>query len=386
MSGSERPRVIVFRKQLLPWSETFIASQGAALERYRAVFAGYTHGPAGWYLDGHDRVVLADFTRSPRIARALLKAFGRLPRRWLRELRARRPALVHAHFGTNALDAHRIARVLGVPLVVTFHGSDIAKPATKPAHQRKRQRVFDAASRVIAVSEFIAQQLRANGCPPAKIVLHHIGVDTQRFAPGDEAARNLRRILFVGRMVGKKGAIHLIRAMPAVQQAIPGAELVLAGDGPLRERLEHEAARLDVNARFPGVQSPEEVRALMQTSAVFCAPSIVTRTGDAEGLPMTVVEAQACGCPVVASPSGGTAEGIVDGESGFVVPSGDGSALAAALIRVLGDEDLRLRLSAGARRNVLTRFDLGVQCGRLEEIYDGVVDETAGNTGVTRSR
>src|SRR5690606_5174188 len=248
-----RPAVLIFRKELLPWSETFIAAQGGALQRYRPVFAGYRLAQAGnSYLAGHERVVLADHTFSAGLGKAAIKALRLTPPRWRRALAAHHPVLLHAHFGTNALDAIPIARALGVPLVVTYHGMDIA---TRPRHardRRRRHRVFHAAHRVIAVSGFIASRLREAGCPPDRIVIHHIGVDTRRFSPGDPAERVRTQILLVGRLVTKKGLTHLLRAMPRVQEAVPEAELVVVGDGPLRARHEAEAASLGVRCRFVG--------------------------------------------------------------------------------------------------------------------------------------
>ena len=377
-AACSRPAVLIFRKELLPWSETFIAAQGGALQRYRPVFAGYRLVQAGAaYLAGHERVVLADHTVSTDLGKAAIKALGLVPPRWRRALAAHRPVLVHAHFGTNALDAIPIARALGVPLVVTYHGMDIATRPRRERDRRRRERVFRTADRVIAVSEFIAARLREAGCPEDRLVVHHIGVDTRRFTPGDPAERSGSQILFVGRLVTKKGLTHLLRAMPRVQQMVPDAELVVVGDGPLRARHEAEARELGVRCRFVGVQSPDQVRDWMRRSAVLCAPSVVTPTGNAEGLPITILEAQATGLPVVAFPSGGSAEGIIDGETGWIVPPGDEATLAERLAGLLRDEAQRARFSAAARAHAVQRFDLVRQTALLERIYDDVLRSAA---------
>jgi len=368
-----RPTALVFRKELLPWSETFIAAQGGALARYRPVFAGFRLGPAGnAYLAGRHRILLAEHAALPLLSRGLLKGFGWLTPAFRRALAAEAPVLVHAHFGTNAPAAIPIARALGVPLVVTFHGADIATTPRTTGERARRTRVFRSAARVIAVSEFIAGCLRANGCPAERITVHHIGVDTRLFRPDGAVPRAPNLVLFVGRLVSKKGLSHLLAALPAVLRAVPGVELAVAGDGPLRASLEREAADAALPVSFLGVQSPAAVRDLMCRAAVLCAPGVVTAGGDAEGLPMTIVEAQACGLPVVTTPSGGSAEGVVDGETGFVVPAGDPAALATALVAVLGDAAFRGRAGAAARAHALAHFDLQVQTARLESIYDEV--------------
>jgi glycosyltransferase involved in cell wall biosynthesis len=203
--------------------------------------------------------------------------------------------------------------------------------------------------------------------------VHHIGVDTRHFRPDGAVPRAANLVLFVGRLVAKKGLTHLLAALPAVLRVVPEAELVVAGDGPLRAALEREAADAALPVRFLGVQPPAAVRDLMCRAAVLCAPGVVTALGDAEGLPMTIVEAQASGLPVVTTPSGGSAEGVVDGETGFVVPAADAAALATALVAVLGDAAWRERASAAARARALARFDLRTQTARLEDLYDEVL-------------
>lgn len=369
-SGSERPTALIFRKRLLPWSETFIANQGKALERYHPVFVGYKRVEGGWeYLEGEDSVVLREVARFPQLSKGALKGLGWITPDFAGDLARRRPTVIHAHFGVNAPDAAVIARRFDIPLVVTFHGMDIT--VERGAWQRRQRRqVFRQAARVIGVSEFIAGKVRAAGCPEEKLVVHHIGVDTDRFAPGPESGVVPGRVLFVGRLVAKKGLDHLLRAMPAVRAAVPEAELVIAGDGPLREEMEAVAREHDVACRFLGVQSPDQVVEWLQSAAVLAAPSVVAEDGNAEGLPMTIMEAQASGVPVVAFPSGGSAEGVEDGTSGFVVPPRDETGLAEKLVTLLADESLRREFSAAARDFALREFDLALQTRRLEGIYD----------------
>jgi colanic acid/amylovoran biosynthesis glycosyltransferase len=372
--SGDRPAALIFRKVLLPWSETFIGAQGGALSRYRPVFAGYRTDPRGvGYLGERDRVVLDDYRRLPlAVSKALLGSLGVTPRRWLRAIRAREPVIIHAHFGTNAPPALTLGRRLGLPVLVTFHGYDISIAARSAGQQRARARVFRDAAHIIAVSAFIRDRLLDAGCPPDRVTVHHIGVDTDRFRPGDPALRRPGQVLFVGRLVAKKGLVHLIRAMQRLGAERPDAEVVVAGDGSLREALAREAAARRVPVRFLGVQTPAQVLDLMQRSALLCAPSVVTASGDAEGLPMTIVEAQAAGLPVIASPSGGSADGFQDGESGILVPAGDEDRLAAALRALLSDPSRRDRMAAAARDLAVRHFDLRRQTARLEEIYDRV--------------
>src|SRR5690606_13302214 len=262
-------------------------------------------------------------------------------------------------FATSAQPALRLAEALRLPLVMTFHGHDIAKTPRNRAHAERRRSLFARVDRAVAVSDFIADRLRAAGCPEEKIIVHHIGVDTDLFVPGESATTP--RVLFVGRLVEKKGLDHLLRAFPRVLARVPEAELVIVGDGPLRSQHEALAASLRVPARFVGVQTPDQVLAWLQTSQLLAAPSVVTRAGDAEGLPVTIMEALATGLPVVGFPSGGSADGIRDGGTGYLVAPGDVAGLTGAIARVLTDDSLRSRMSAAARQLAVENFSIARQ-------------------------
>lgn len=370
--GAARPTAVVFRKRILPWSETFIAAQSGAMTRYAPVLVGYSRDPSGAaYLVGRPQLLLDEHSRFPALEKLLLKSAGRAPRRWLRAIAETRPAVLHAHFGSSALPASRIAKALGIPLVVTYHGMDITVRAKTEAEAARRRAAFAAADRVIAVSRFIREALLAAGCPDAKITLHYIGVDTSRFTPAT-TPRSAAEVLFVGRLVEKKGVIHLVRAMAEVRRTAPAAELVIAGDGPLREGLAREAQQLGVPARFLGVQTPEQVQQLMRRAAVLAGPSIADARGNAEGLPITFLEAQASGLPLVVSTSGGTGEGVVHGETGYLFDPGDEAALARHLGALLADAGLRDRMSTAARAHMVAHFDLATQTTKLEQVYDEV--------------
>lgn len=371
-TAATRPAAIVFRKRILPWSETFIAAQSGAMTRYAPVLVGYSRDPSGAaYLVGRPQLILDEHSVFPALEKFLLKSAGRAPRRWLRAIADTHPKVLHAHFGSSALPASRIARALGIPLVVTYHGMDITVRAKTEAEAARRRAAFAAADRVIAVSDFIRRALLAAGCPDEKITLHFIGVDTTKFTPASEP-RSATEVLFVGRLVAKKGVTHLVRAMAEVRRTVPAAELVVAGDGPLREGLAREAAQLGVPARFLGVQTPEQVQQLMKRAAVLAGPSIADDRGNAEGLPITFLEAQASGLPLIVSTSGGTGEGVVHGETGYLFDPGDETALAGYLRELLGDASLRERMSVAARAHMVANFDLATQTAKLERIYDDV--------------
>jgi colanic acid/amylovoran biosynthesis glycosyltransferase len=113
----------------------------------------------------------------------------------------------------------------------------------------------------------------------------------------------------------------------------------------------------------------------MALAAVFCVPSAVAASGDAEGFGMVFIEAQAMGLPVVSTLSAGIPEAVRDGETGLLVKERDPRGLAQAILRLLQDDELWLRFSLAGRRNVENHFDLTQQTGRLEKVFERLLAE-----------
>lgn len=121
---------------------------------------------------------------------------------------------------------------------------------------------------------------------------------------------------------------------------------------------------------FTGAVSRETIHSLMKTTRVFCLPSITASNGDAEGLALVLLEAQASGVPIVTSAKGGTTEGMIDAETGFVFPEKDTEALARHLITILTDDSLATRFGKNARAYVEEKHDVRICTARLEAAYD----------------
>ena len=203
--------------------------------------------------------------------------------------------------------------------------------------------------------------------------MHYIGIDRQHFQPRMDQVRE-PLVLFVGRLVEKKGGEYLVRAMAAVQRQLPNVQLVLIGDGPLRSHLQSLARQLTVRTQFLGKQSPDQVRHWMNRAQVFCGPSIIARSGDAEGFGMVFAEAQAMGLPVASFATGGIPEAVIHGETGLLAPEKDTEQLAKNLMRLLEDTELRQRFALAGQAHVATKFDLKKNTRQLETIYDDVID------------
>jgi glycosyltransferase involved in cell wall biosynthesis len=378
-------KVLVYRNSLLPYSETFIRAQILSYRRWHGVLAGAERLP-GSNLEGLTTLLLGKGRPSigGRVYRRVRERIGFASPGVVAKLNREAAQLAHVHFGTDAVRIWPVLRRLRIPVIVTLHGYDINtyKEWWEQGYGGRRRRTYpkklltmadNANVTFIAVSEAVRQRAIEYGIPPAKVYTKYIGVDLSRFTPGGRPIlERKRQVLYVGRMVEKKGGNILIKAFARVRQQLPAAELVMAGDGPLLEEFKRLARRLNVPVTFLGKVRNNEVKRQLDESRVFCLPSITARNGDAEGLPISVLEAQACGVPVVTSARGGATEGIEHGRTGFAFREKDVKALESALVRLLSDDTLVAHMTDVAQVHVRSRFDLRQCTVALEELYDSV--------------
>lgn len=376
---SGQPRdIAIFRHNLFRISEPFITQQAGQLTRYRPFYLGrirYGAAPAG-----AASLAIQDFGAGawPRMAWQMVT---RGTRSFERLLGARRPGLIHAHFGVEGVYALPLARRLGIPLVTTFHGFDAtlstAALLTSPAwfnYPLFRGRLARQGDLFLCASAFIRERVLAMGFPAERTHVHYIGIDHRTIDPRDPAEET-PTILHVARLVEVKGTETLIRAFAKVSARFADTELVIIGDGPLKAKLQALTQSLGLGARvrFLGAQPHNEVMGWMRKAAMLVLPSVRTSTGRVEGLGMVLLEAAATGVPLVGSRIGGIPEAIVEGETGFLAPERDSDALARCLAELLADPELRRRMGAEARALVESRFDIRRQTELLESFYDGLL-------------
>jgi colanic acid/amylovoran biosynthesis glycosyltransferase len=298
---------------------------------------------------------------------------------FFRELGKLKPRLVHAHFALDGAAALPISAALNIPLIVSLHGYDVSSSdkwlARSPegrVYLRRRAELWARASSFLCISDFIRQKALAQGFPAEKLHVHYTGANMRLFRlQTTERDRNM--ILFVGRLVEKKGVHHLLDALTEVRRRHPAAHLVLIGGGPLETELRQRVAAEALPCTFLGVQPTDVVKRYLSRARVFSVPSITASTGDSEGLGMVFIEAQAMGTPVASFNHGGISEAVTHRRTGLLADEGDSKGLAANLLRLLRDDVLHTELTRNCRREVYERFDIVRQTAKLEEIYAQVV-------------
>ena len=373
-----KPPVIIYRDFLLQPSETFVLGQAEALQRFTPYYVG-SRLKKGLLTPQERTLVLNQGTFIGKAHEAAYKLAGFAPT-FFQRVQKLNPVLIHAHFGIDGTLVLPLKRWLNVPMLVTYHGleelitDEFARRSylTHRLYLRRREALKREVQMFISVSNYSKENLLKQGFPENKIIVHYIGIDTDAFVLDPTLPRE-PIVLFVGRLVEKKGCEYLIRAMSRVQAVRPDVELVVIGDGVLRPSLELLAKENLQRYRFIGVQPPESVRVWMNRSKVFSVPSIVAKSGDAEGFGMVFAEAQAMGLPVVSFATGAIPEAVAHGEVGFLAAERNWEELAKYILLLFQEEPLWHRFSEFGPRRVQALFNLQNQTSKLEEIYEQVL-------------
>ncbi|GAA2455988.1 glycosyltransferase [Agromyces soli] len=294
--------------------------------------------------------------------------------RMSRRIRRFRPDLIHQHFATWSWPASRAAAKDDVPMLTTIHGADVvAAGATGGgllgAWNRRNAELAAARSRrVLAVSEYLADSAVRAGFPADRLEVHYQGIDTDFFTP--EPSVGLRTdapptIVFVGAISTQKGVDQLVEASIEVQRTVPH-RLELIGSGPLLAPLQESAP---AHIAFLGRQDREAVRARLRAASLLVLPTVTT---EAAGL--VLLEAQACGTPVIAYRSGGTSEMLDDGSTGQLIEPGNVRALEAAIRAQLALPSAEAeRMRRRAREFVVQQRSLEVSARQLAEHYRSLI-------------
>lgn len=264
-----------------------------------------------------------------------------------------------------------IARAFGVPVVFHLHGSEM-KPfyaSQGPAGQAHIQRTFEAAARVLVLSESWKTFI-GSIAPKARIEVVPNYVNTQPVSEDHKGHANPVNILFLGQIGQRKGVFELIPAMKAVAERHPEVRLIIGGNGQRAEaETLSQSLGLEEQIEFAGWVGPEKRADLLRAADIFILPS------HNEGLPMSLLEAMSYGVCVVSTTVGGIPELIRDGDNGVLIAPGDVGAIETALLRLIDDSEARQRMAARGRDTQASTYsDTGV-LPQLERIYDSVIAE-----------
>lgn len=244
-----------------------------------------------------------------------------------------RPDAAHVHWIIPQGLAWRLATtgLHAPPALMTSHGADLFT-LRGAAWQWLKRWVFRGADKLTVVSDSMRELLVRAGCNPADVQVEPMGIDLNEFCPSADAHRSATDVLFVGRLVEKKGLKHLIDAMAILAAQRPEARLLIVGFGPEESARRKQVERLGIEANvvFLGSVANDRLPTLYRQAAVFVAPFVEASNGDQEGLGLVTYEALACGCPVVISDIAATRH-LEPGPGIRKAPPADAHALASAI-------------------------------------------------------
>ena len=310
-------------------------------------------------------------------------------RKCLELARRKRFDVVHAHWlMPNGVIAAAVSERLGLPLVISLHGSDISVSERSSWMGALARRCFARAAAVTAPSEDLLERARGLGATGILEVIPY-GADVEALRPDKLAAQQVRDrlapraedvlVLGLGRLVHWKGFEFLIDAIGRLRAPAPEVRLVIAGDGDLAGELARRVQRLDLGERvsFVGMVMRNEVAAYLAAADIVAVPSVHFR-GYVDGLPNVALEAMAAGKPLVATRVGGLPQVIRDGENGFLVEERNDEALAEAILALARDAKLRERMGRSGQALIRDSLNWDVVGRRFVAVYDQLADRPSG--------
>ena len=324
------------------------------------------------------------------VGRSVFRFFGRGIEKWLGHpwqitagetaqmqtaMRRTQASLLHIFFGNVAVHMLPLMRRTELPVVVSFHGADVAGGMATTAYAHARVEMFRRARLVLCRSDQLAKKVVSLGCDASKVrIMRTVLPPIESFVHSPPPDGGWR-LVQAARLIPKKGFATALHAFAEFLKFYPSSKFTIAGEGPLEGELRELAASLGIsgNVEFRGFLSQDALAQLYSVSHIFLHPS-ESVNGDVEGIPNSLLEAMASGLPAVATDHGGIPEVIQNGVTGLLCPERNGQELSAALLRLAGDPAFYKRVSRTGAEFVSREFSAEKQIANLENLYSEAME------------
>jgi colanic acid/amylovoran biosynthesis glycosyltransferase len=302
-----------------------------------------------------------------------------------------RPQLIHAHFGPAGYNCLALKKMLKVPLITSFYGGgDVDQVAIRKSHWLKKYRtLFSQGDLFLVEGEHIGNFLVDMGCSEEKVLVYHLGVDTEaiHYQPRKKPTKNRPiKILIASTFTERKGVVYALKALHLVlqQESEAKVQVTIIGDaGKWRQEKLYKQRMLDLISQYQldtfvtllGYQPYNRLIGEYYNHDIFVHPSIRSHQGDTEGgSPVSITEALASGMPVLSTYHCDIPSVVTDGKSGYLVPERNPKQLADRLLKLINNPQHWEKMGKYGRQHVEKDYDLKTQGKKLEQIYDQVLD------------
>ena len=266
-------------------------------------------------------------------------------------------------------------RALRKPLVTTLHLGSISEMEGKARYvaglyeKSVGRWILRKSSQIVAVSQAVKRYAESLDVEPSKVSVVPNSVDTLKFRPASQGDRRegFVRVGFIGRLISNKGPQYLVEAAPGVLRDFSNVQFMVAGNGPMLQGLENRVHELGIKRAFRFLGTVPSNAEFLKSCDFLVRPSLT------DGMPLTVLEAMACGIPTVASRVGGTSEILQDGDTGFLVEPRNVDELVSRISTLVADSNLRLEMGGRARKFIERYYSWNQVAAQLSAIYQDVL-------------
>lgn len=384
-------KILIIAPRIASISETFIYDQITGIKKFELIVCCNQRQNEGIFVFEKEPVVLGTmpagiYDRAISKMHRFLSGRKKYSLHFSAEkkitsiLRNEKIALIHCHYGETAISLLPILKKIKIPIIVTFHGYDASKMLLDETYCRQLSELFSRNTYSITVSKDMELRLSKFNLNVKKNSVIPCGIDGNYFKPQKKYYNSAPLVLLhSGRVTPKKGVLDLVRVINEIKTF--NILLWIIGDGGLNDKDEYEKLKsfiteqdLKEKVELYGAQPREKVKEIMQKADIFILNSRIASDGDMEGLPVSILEAMACGLPVISTRHSGIPEIIEDGVHGLLVPEFDNVGLKDAILTLINKPDLRETLS----RNALIRsedFSKEITISKIEDFYQTILEQ-----------
>jgi glycosyltransferase involved in cell wall biosynthesis len=369
----QKLNIALFSPNKNPYSETFIQAH-----------KNYLKGNVFYYYGRNEDIELEN--HPPLAKKIYIYAL-----KFFKKVFKKESSYLRVHLLTKSLKKHNIDVVLveygihahhilpaikktNLPLVVHFHGYDATVREIIKKHNNYKE-LFKYASKVIAVSTVMENQLLSIGCPREKLVYNANAAQSDFF--NIEPSFKLNQFISVGRFTNKKAPYYTILAFKEVLVEHPNAKLLMCGDGVLLEMCKNlvKYYQLENQIEFLGVISSDQLGGLLENSLGYIQHSITADNGDMEGMPISVLEASASGIPVISTFHAGISDVIEDGVTGLLCKEHDVTGMGQNIIKLLDDIELAKKMGQEGKARIKSHFSFKKHIDGIQQLLEESINQ-----------